>query len=274
MRRIAGAALLAFAAVGSLAPAHAAGERTRSYEQSSPLRTVTFDVDAGWIDVRPGAKPHLVVAERWAKHRPTVDLRRNGDALTVEARCPDRPEGECSVDLALTLDDEVELNAELGAGDIVVTGVRTSRVSARTGAGEVTVDVTALAEVVAHSGAGDVDVRVPDGVYDLRLRSGAGDTRVRGVENDSSASRRISATTGAGDVVVRVSDGSPIAKRAGRSGAGDAVVVREGEDGRDGADGRDGGGSAGAAIVGIALVFTAVAGAWIIRAARSRVRRG
>ena len=230
-------------------PVHAQAainDRTSTEAISPTPKEVTLKNDVGSITATRGSPGRVVVVRHWNFQEPSVQIKRNGDSLTVDARCPQETVNKCSVDLTLVLPDPFALTtdqgvgsvtlkdltgnqkahsgvggidatnvtaesfvADVGVGDARLVGLRATTVNASTGPGDVLVDaVTAPDAVDAHAGSGGVEVVVPPGAYNVAIDVGTGDEEVRGIEVDPDAPRQITASAGVGSVLVRSSDAS------------------------------------------------------------------
>jgi DUF4097 and DUF4098 domain-containing protein YvlB len=182
----------------------------------------------------------------WSLARPDVELRREGDRLTLRGSCGFWGSvgfGGCAADFEIYVPLGTRIDARISSGDMRVAGARAATrlktssgdvraedvaapLDVRTSSGELDVlgfagpdvfaetssgDVTIRAEAVpdrvtARTSSGEVTVAVPDAVYDVRAITSSGDTRVD-VRQDPGAARVIEARSSSGDVdVVRLDD--------------------------------------------------------------------
>lgn len=97
-----------------------------------------------------------------------------------------------------------DLDARIGSGDLVGTGLFTRSAKVHTGSGDVELSFAAPPEWVSiETGSGDVDLRLPGTGWNVRVQTGGGKIDVApGMQGDS-GDRRIQITTGSGDVRVR-----------------------------------------------------------------------
>ena len=200
------------------------GDRSeRGGDDFGAVSRVEVEAGSGTIQVRPGADGSARVDRflRWsgdAKPQLTQEVR--GDVLHVAATCPDDGE-DCVTELVLTVPAATAVKADLGAGNVAVTGLSGEQdlssgagnvagidlgaapVKATTPAGNVDVGFASAPPTVdAQSSAGNVTVRVPTGpAYDVDATSSVGNARVE-VPDTPGADHRISARSSAGNVSV------------------------------------------------------------------------
>ncbi len=202
------------------------GDADRSERGSDGFGGVArVDVEArsGTIQVRPGADGQARVDRflRWsgdAKPQLTQEVR--GDVLHVVATCPDDDE-QCTTELVLTVPAASAVTADLGAGNVAVTGLSGEQdlssgagnvagtdlgaapVKATTPAGNVDLGFASAPPTVdAQSSAGNVTVRLPTGpAYEVDATSSVGNARVE-VPTTPDAEHRITARSSAGNVAV------------------------------------------------------------------------
>lgn len=182
----------------------------------------------------------------WSLARPDVELRRDGDRLTIDGDCGfwgGVGFSDCSADFEIYVPLDTRVDARISSGDVRIVGARAearlktssgdveaddiaaplelrtssgdidvlgfagTEVFAQTSSGDVTVRAeTAPDRVEARTSSGDVTVAVPDDVYDVLPSTSSGDTHVE-VRQDPDAARVIEARTSSGDVnVVRLDD--------------------------------------------------------------------
>lgn len=216
------AAGLLLAGCGAL-PLPGAEETERGSDTFGAVTRVEVEARAGTIQVRPGADGSSRVDRflRWSGDaKPQVTQEVRGDVLRVVATCADDGD-DCNTELVVTVPAATAVTADLGAGNVAVTGLSGEQdlssgagnvagvdlgaapVTARTPAGNVDLGFAAAPPTVdAESSAGNVTVRVPVGpVYEVDARSSAGTTRVE-VPDTPGADHRITATSSAGNVSV------------------------------------------------------------------------
>jgi len=197
-------------------------ESERGTERFGAVSRVEVEARAGTIQVRPGPDGSSQVDRflKWngdAKPQLTQEVR--GDVLHVVATCPN--DNQCSAELVLTVPAASAVRADLGAGNVAVTGLSGAQdlsssagnvagtglgaapVVAKTPAGNVDLTFAAAPPTVdADSSAGNVTVRLPVGpVYDVDATSSAGNARVE-VAATPGAEHRIKAHSSAGNVSV------------------------------------------------------------------------
>ncbi len=184
---------------------------------------VEVEARAGTVQVRPGPDGSATVDRflKWdgdAKPQLTQEVR--GDVLHVVATCPD-DDHDCTSELVLTVPAASAVRADLGAGNVGVTGLSGAQdlstgagnvsgtglgaapVTVRTPAGNVDLAFAAAPPTVdAEATAGNVVVRVPTGpVYEVHATTSAGNARVE-VPDTPGADHRITARSSAGNVSV------------------------------------------------------------------------
>lgn len=213
---------LLLAGCGGISLPGGAQETERGSDTFGAVSRVEVEARAGTIQVRPGADGSARVDRflRWSGDaRPQLTQEVRGDVLHVEATCPN--ERGCDTELVLTVPAASAVRADLGAGNVAVTGLSGAQdlstgagnvagtnlgaapVRATTPAGNVDLGFAAAPPTVeAESSAGNVTVRVPVGpVYEVDARSSVGNTRVE-VPDTPGADHRITATSSAGNVSV------------------------------------------------------------------------
>lgn len=208
--RIAGITALSVAAVaGTLATtAHVVAQQDTATETYLGIRTVMLDTDAGTIDITAAENAATTVTgtRRWSYRAPAVRPVRDGDRLTISARCPMIEHaagfGTCRSNFQLAVPAGVEVEVTTSTGAITGSDLPLTRLAGRTSAGEIELSFTGMPESVqVHSSAGDVRVAVPYGGYHVDADSSAGDVEIA-VVSDPHAPRLIDAHTSAGDVTV------------------------------------------------------------------------
>ena len=195
----------------------------RGSESFGDVSRVEVTARSGTIQVRPGADGSSRVDRflRWtgdAKPQLTQEVR--GDVLHVEAACADDDE-DCETELVITVPAGSAVKADLGAGNVAVTGLPGAQdlstsagnvsgvglgaapVTARTPAGNVDLTFASAPPTVdAEATAGNVTVRLPRGpVYEVDATTTAGNTRVE-VPDTPGAQYRVKARSSAGNVSV------------------------------------------------------------------------
>lgn len=217
--------------------------RSSHVTREAPARLIVR-IDAGDLTIRPG-RDGRVTEQRvltWKGRMPAVTESFAGGTLTITSRCP-AGQRTCGADVTLSVPRGAAVQAELGNGDVAVSGLtgpvsvtagrgdlRLSRlsgplrlrsaagdiigetlssaqVSARSAAGDIALAFTAVpAGVTAASSAGDVSIDVPrqSGGYRVRAATAAGDRTVS-VRADPASPHVIIATSAAGDVTVAYS---------------------------------------------------------------------
>lgn len=198
-------------------------QETTSRRHDVAIDRVEIDSDSGDLQVKAGADGSATVDQtlRWTGDaKPTVTESVDGTVLRVTARCPGRGTDRCEAAFVVTVPKAAAAKAELGAGELRVTGLAgdqdltanaggvtadgltAGQVGARSRAGAVELTFAAAPRSVdAESTAGAVTVRVPGGPYAVSADTTAGSTDVD-VPTDASAPSRITASSTAGDVTV------------------------------------------------------------------------
>jgi hypothetical protein len=200
-----------------------ADQSERGGDSFGPVKNVDVEARSGTIQIRTGPDDSSRVDRvlKWsgdAKPQLTQEVR--GDTLHVVATCPDDSD-DCNTELVVTVPAASTAKADLGAGNVAVTGLTGEQdlssgagnvagtdlgaapVKARTPAGNVDLSFAAAPPTVdAQSSAGNVTVRVPVGpVYEVDTGSTVGNVRVE-VPDTPGADHRISAHSSAGNVSV------------------------------------------------------------------------
>ncbi len=190
------------------------------YVVNQDVSTVVMNLGKGDVTVGVGP-PGEVVVEIDMGGLTTKDLgpRLEGDVLYLEYRCGGV--SICGGDLWVQVPPDVEVDIELGAGDLSVWELH-GPVQAQLGSGDLTAEMlhsevvwlaTGAGAVDAHFeeppvdlhatvGAGDVWITVPPGAYDLDVEAGAGVIILDGIAADATSGRHITAQAGAGAVTV------------------------------------------------------------------------
>lgn len=215
---------LLLAGCGSLSlPGGGADQSERGSDAFGAVTRVDVEARSGTIQVRAGADGSARVDRflTWsgdAKPQLTQEVR--DDVLRVVATCPDGNR-ECNTELILTVPAATAVKADVGAGNVAVTGLSGEQdlssgagnvagtdlgaapVKATTPAGNVDLGFAAAPPTVdAQSSAGNVTVRVPTGpVYQVDAQSSAGNARVE-VPDTPGADHTITARSSAGNVSV------------------------------------------------------------------------
>lgn len=205
---IAGLAVLSIAAVGGIAYGVSQAFGTTSTQTTTvrePVRRVVVDVDAGDVRLVAGAGPVQVRQQRhYLLRAPKVTRRVQDGVLTVRSHCPGPGVLDCSTDLRVALPRGVAAEVHTDVGDVAAGALDAPDVQATTNVGDVALDLARpAARVEGRSDVGDVRVTVPAGAYAVDADTDVGESAVRGLVQDDSAARAISAGADVGDVSVR-----------------------------------------------------------------------
>lgn len=139
-----------------------------------------------------------------------VEVRQDGDQLTVRGPRQRGFFGDSRLDVVVTLPTDSQLVVRTGSADVTVTGtVGTSQI--KSGSGDVEIDIASGA-LVLETGSGDI--RVEEAQAELKVKSGSGDVLVV----DAAATTLVS--TGSGDVQLWTTRGPAVVK----TGSGDVKV--------------------------------------------------
>lgn len=189
-----------------------------SYTVSHEVSAVVLDLGKGDVEVVEGL-PGEVYVEVDLGGLSSADLgpRLEGDILHLEYRCGGA--SLCGGDLFVAVPPGVAVDAELGAGSLVATGLSgnlradlgsgdlwTEGLSSEvvwlaTGAGSVEAGmVERPLDADLSVGAGDAWLAVPEGSYRLDLDAGAGEVSLWNVSHDPDAPGALSVHAGAGAV--------------------------------------------------------------------------
>ncbi|MBO4210497.1 DUF4097 family beta strand repeat protein [Micromonospora echinofusca] len=122
------------------------------------------------------------------------DIRVRGTSAGVRAET-----GSGSIEVT-DVTGAVRLRA--GSGGVTGRGLRGAEIDAETGSGDIELTLEAPGPVRAHAGSGSVEVTVPPGAYQVRARTGSGQTTV-GVPDDPTARLVLDVGADSGDVTVQ-----------------------------------------------------------------------
>lgn len=183
---------------------------------TEPVASVVADVGAGSlvVSVDDGVSEVTVRrTARWTGDAPEADAWVEGGVLHLEVHCP-ALKRVCEVDHEVILPNAAALEAVLGSGDLVATGL-TGAITADVGSGNVTLnDVNG--DVVASTGSGDMVINGAIGTVDAS--TGSGD--IEATEVDVST---FHASTGSGDAVLALV-GAPT-RVSVETGSGDVALT-------------------------------------------------
>lgn len=225
MRRAAVVTSVAVVAVlaGGIAIATSINNGSDSTAVRGTVRKVVVSDDSGSVTIRPGHRTHVKRTEHWNVARPTYRQWLSKGVLTIESRCPSVPLNNCYVDIAITAPRAVTASVQTGNGNVVATGLQGASVSADTSNGTITftdlgsrtirgessngdVHVTLDARprgLAISTSNGDVTATIPAGAYDIDTQTSNGNITVRGLRDDPSSDRHVSAETSNGSIVLR-----------------------------------------------------------------------
>jgi hypothetical protein len=165
-----------------------------------PVDRIVVDVSAGDVKVvaRDNDDVRLSGAFGGAGHGP-IDYDVTSGVLTIHYDCD-----LCGGELKIEAPPEVELELELGAGDLSVVDMA-GRTDADLRIGQVGVSyVLAPESIDIVLGTGDIDIQVPAGAYSLDLDADRGSIDVDDdVTDDDGSAFRIAAAVTNGSIDVR-----------------------------------------------------------------------
>lgn len=189
----------------------------RSFSLEEEVTQVYLSADAGSVRVLVG-DDHSVTQAVSADEEPRLREQLTGGVLTISAECDEEDE-DCWIDHTLVLPAGVDVELDLGAGDVEITGIagdlrvetgaghigawelRSPTVIVDSGAGDLTLEHTERPTwVSASTGAGDVELTVPTGAYECVLRTGMGTLEIDGILCTDEADAGLSVESTAGDV--------------------------------------------------------------------------
>jgi hypothetical protein len=183
------------------------------------IDSVRFDTGAGDVSIVQGASGTPVrVTARITRtfNTPERTDHVNGGVLTLGGNC-DSWFGDCGVDYDVTVPPGTRVDADVGSGDVSITGLRTgsplvvrsgsgdldvSDVSApsvdfRVGSGDIAADLRRSPLVTVKLGSGDLALALTGAPDRVRAATGSGDVELTA---PVAPSYRIDTDTGSGDV--------------------------------------------------------------------------
>lgn len=202
------------------------GEVSRIDETTSfdgAVDRVVLDVGAADVVVFAGDGAALRQVGRYNQDPPEVEATLDGGTLTLSARCPHRValHSVCELDLELEVPADVALQADLGAGDLTLDGIRgdldvvfgsgdvtgwsltPATAFVEGGAGDLDLELDAVPdEVDLSTGAGDVHLVLPHAAYAVWTDTGSGEVHIGGIDQVAAAAHRLTLETGSGDIRV------------------------------------------------------------------------
>lgn len=184
------------------------------FETPRPVRLFT-EIGKGSVQVvaTDTTETRVEVVGRDADH---VQVRQDGDQITVVGPKQRGIFGDHRLDVAITLPTQSTVAVRTGSADIALRGT-VGDGQLKSGSGDVVVDVVAGA-LSAETGSGDI--RVEEARAELKAKSGSGDVVV--VE----AAAGVLVSTGSGDVQLATTRGPLVVK----TGSGDVKVGDAGSD--------------------------------------------
>ncbi|MHB8510677.1 MAG: DUF4097 family beta strand repeat-containing protein [Actinomycetota bacterium] len=152
------------AAIGATLPA-LGQSKTTTKAFSTSISSVVVRIDAGSLQIRPGAPTSVTSVEHWTVTEPTVTESVDNGVLTVQSKCSSAStlpvsidvNPGCSVDFTLAVPSNVTVDAALAAGDIDVAGLNGSETLA-TSAGNITASEISGPSLTAHTDSGNVTI--------------------------------------------------------------------------------------------------------------------
>lgn len=196
------------------------------FNQSPEVRTFTVDDQVRHLLLRVGAGSVTIISGDaftvkqtiLGSEEPDLDEHLTGDVLTIDAECGEE-DGGCVIHHEVMVREGVNVELELGAGDIDLEGldgeVRAesdegdidgwgltgATVVAEAHAGDVSIELATVPSWAdLEVGRGDVELRVPSGVYDCTLQSGGGAIDIDNITCSDGAASGLSLRTDSGDV--------------------------------------------------------------------------
>lgn len=212
--------------------------RLETITVDEPIHAVVVDSGVGNIDVATHAEPGARVEAKLFGAEPGRSwLHVEDGVLRVGLRC----DGCCGGNLTIHVPDTARLEADLGSGDVEVSGlseavdvhVHTGNIDLSELSGTLDLHVDSgniegnalagpaatayvdtgnvslafepqapLESLAVEADTGNVDLRIPRGTYELELQTGVGNVSVDEVRHDTGADRRVSVELGTGNIDV------------------------------------------------------------------------
>jgi len=175
--------------------------------------TVVLRIDEGVVDLVPGHRLRVERAVRAAEGTLTLSHHVDDGVLVIEARC--RTFIQCPVDTEVAVPEGVDVQVELGRGEVWATGIATLGIELRDGTADVETTGTLNVQVGSGSvraqaprdanlkiavGDGDIDVQVAPGPW--LVDATAARLQVTGVTPDDHATGRLELVAPSGSVTV------------------------------------------------------------------------
>lgn len=219
------------------APKHTATEQ-RTY--AHPIDRIEIELHSGSVDLESGEGGRVAIDRTltWSDDRPTYREEWQGNVLRITTGCSGR---RCSLDYRIQLpagvavdaytsagnvnsrsmqgdqklrsdsgdvgavDASGRLSASSGSGDVIGTGLSSTRTDGKTDSGNLSLKFAKAPEqVIAGSDSGNVSVIVPQVAQGYRVRADTDSgSRDVGVTQSSGSPYAVTAHTDSGNVVVR-----------------------------------------------------------------------
>lgn len=163
---------------------------------TDPVERIVVKVDAGRVEILAGSGNTVEVERllRFNDERPRIDHTVTGGVLEIEADCPGSffsIRSSCSVDHLVRVPGSVDVEIDLGAGTVLVSGLD-AVVVATTGSGAIEL-VDLGGRITAETGSGRVVLERVSGTADVSSGSGS----IRGTDVRA---LQIVAETGSGSI--------------------------------------------------------------------------
>lgn len=181
---------------------------------------VVVDDNSGSVLVRAGNTHQVRRTESWNLIAPRVTQTVEHHVLTITTRCPNSiPQNSCGVGLVITVPARAtsDLTADVGhvavdsmrgavavdaaVGNVRVTDGASRRLTVESAVGDISASLTRAPQAVRLSSpVGDLRLDVPAGTYAVTASSQIGSAKVRGIKQQASSHRQLTARSVTGDV--------------------------------------------------------------------------
>ena len=232
---VAGALLLVLGCTSSVVSQFFRRTTQQTLAPDAAVTKVVIDDGDGDLFLHAGVagQPLKVVArEHRSFSRPRTTWATSNGVFTVTGRCTGSWwfNGDCSIDLDVTLPPGTALDvttgygdvrldgitgtvaADSGNGDITMARMASPNVQATTGNGDIKIISSAATSITARTGNGDLTLIVPDGAtYKVQADTGNGDPVIDFV-SDPASTHVLDAHTDNGDLTIT----NPAGRRAGQ----------------------------------------------------------